>query len=265
MPYPPRLTVVCLGSGSAGNCTAIDADGTLMLVDCGFSARETASRMHAAGLDPARVRAILLTHEHSDHVRGIDVFLRRHAPGCAVHATAATLAAAGLDQRADTSKVRAGRPFDVGGARVTAFRISHDAADPVGYRIEVGDEAFGLATDCGVLTAEAADALTGCTVLGLEFNHDVTMLERGPYPYHLKRRILSAHGHLSNDDASAALETLAHTRLRHVIAMHRSRTNNTVELAKAALSGTLRRLGHPAVAEVAAQTFVRPCVPMNRG
>lgn len=257
--------VVSLGSGSAGNCTVVDADGTLMLVDCGFSARETAARLNEAGFDPACVRAILVTHEHSDHVRGIDVFRRRHSPGCAVHATAATLVAAGIDQHADTRKVRAGRSFDVGSARVTAFRVSHDAADPVGYRIEVGDEAFGIATDCGVLTAEAADALAGCTVLGLEFNHDVTMLERGPYPCHLKRRILSAHGHLSNDDASAALETLAHTRLRRVIAMHRSRTNNTAELARAALSGTLKRLGHPAAAEVAAQTFVRPHVPMDRG
>lgn len=258
MSHSPCITVVCLGSGSAGNCTAVDADGSLLLVDCGFSARETAARLTQAGFDPSRVSGILVTHEHGDHIRGIDVFRRRYAPGCIVYATAATLSAAALGGGADSRTVVAGRTFEVGGARVAAFRTSHDAADPVGYRIEAGEDAFGIATDCGIVTAEVADGLAGCTVLGLEFNHDVDMLERGPYPHHLKRRILSARGHLSNADAAAALEKLAHGRLARVIALHRSRTNNTATLAQDALSGTLRRLDHPAAVEVAPQERCSP-------
>ena len=243
-----------LGSGSAGNSTAISCGETLILVDCGFSARETASRMRAAGLDPARVSAVFVTHEHSDHVRGIDVFVRRCAPGCVVYATPGTLRSAPLRAcRVETSALRPGASDAVADLTVTSFRTSHDATEPVGFRIEGGGETLGLVTDTGVVGHEAACALQGVDVLGLEVNHDLHMLQHGPYPYHLKRRIVSARGHLSNADAAAALERLASDRLKRVIALHRSRTNNTAELAEAAVRERLERMGHPARVDVAYQ------------
>lgn len=235
---------VFLGSGSAGNCTAIVHDGTVVLVDCGFSARETARRLTEAGLKPAEVSAILVTHEHGDHVRGIDVFVRRHAPDCAVYASGGTLAAARNAVSAGaTHRVRAGESFGVGSLDIVAFRTSHDATEPVGYRVSAEGCSIGIATDTGVLTPEAEEALTGVTTLAIECNHDPDMLERGPYPYHLKRRIFSEAGHLSNADAAAALSRLAHDRLERVVSLHRSRTNNTARLAGRALANELRRLG----------------------
>ncbi|MDZ4168132.1 MAG: MBL fold metallo-hydrolase [Coriobacteriia bacterium] len=261
----PALRIVVLGSGSSGNATAIAYDGTLVLVDCGFSARETANRLSTAGLEPAEVSAILVTHEHGDHVKGIDVFARRYAPGCTVYATPGTLRRMALNRSVECRCADVVDGFSVGALSVHSFETSHDAAQPVGYRIEAGGDVFGVATDSGVLTPAALDGLRDATVLGLEFNHDVDMLERGPYPYHLKRRILSEQGHLSNADAASALERLAHGGLNRVIALHRSHTNNTADLAAGALRAALERLGHPAAAEVARQHGVSvpaaPCVP----
>ena len=236
------LRVVFLGSGSGGNAVAVTDGATTLLIDCGFSAREVAHRMAAVGLDPSRVSAILLTHEHSDHSRGVDVFARRH--GCAVHATRGTRMAAGLDHiDAEVRTLVPGEQVRVGSLLVVAFRTSHDAAEPVGFRVETASgEVFGLATDTGMFTDEAREALAGVDLLGIESNHDVTMLENGPYPSYLKRRIRSAQGHLSNPDAADALEALASSRLRRVIAVHRSDTNNTASLAKRALVARLAAL-----------------------
>ena len=153
------LRVVVLGSGSGGNAVAVTDGATTLLVDCGFSARETARRMAIVGLDASRVSAILVTHEHSDHIRGVEVFARRH--GCPVFATRGTRRAAGLDALAPTSRdLTAGEPERIGSFSVVPFRISHDAAEPVGFRFEADcGERFGMATDTGVLTPEAAEAL----------------------------------------------------------------------------------------------------------
>lgn len=250
----PSLHAVFLGSGSAGNCTAIASGDTVVLVDCGFSARETSRRLVAAGLDPASVSAILVTHEHGDHVRGIDVFVRRHAQDCVVHASPGTLRAA-MPSSLGSSVVtiRPGESFRVGGLDIVAFPTSHDAAEPVGYRVSRGAESVGIATDTGVLTPQAAEMLSGVTVLGIEGNHDVEMLERGPYPYHLKRRILSARGHLSNADAAHAVEMLASDNLKRVVALHRSRTNNTAALAGTVLRERLRSMGLATPVEVVEQ------------
>lgn len=247
------LRAVFLGSGSGGNAVAVTDGATTILVDCGFSAKEVARRMALVGLDASRVAAILVTHEHSDHLRGVDVFSRRHA--CAVYATRGTRRAAGLDALAtDVRGLVAGETERIGTFSVVPFRTSHDAADPVGYRIESdGGERLGLATDTGVLTPEAAEGLRDVDILGLESNHDTQMLANGPYPQYLKARIRSAQGHLSNHDAAEALELLAGNRLRQVFALHRSDTNNSPTLARRVLVARAAAIGLSVPIEVAPQ------------
>lgn len=141
MDSPSGLRAVFLGSGSAGNCTAIAYRDTLVLVDCGFSARETARRLVASGLDPGKVTGILVTHEHGDHVRGIDVFTRRHAPGCPTYASVGTVRSAGPGTLGtEVRTIRPGEQTRVGDLELLAFRTSHDAAEPLGFRISGGDE-----------------------------------------------------------------------------------------------------------------------------
>lgn len=248
----PHLRVVFLGSGSAGNATAVACGNDVILIDCGFSAREVARRMARAGLDANSVSAVFVTHEHSDHIRGVEVFARRH--GCAVFATHGTARAGDLRGRcSDVCTLSDGEAVRVGALEVLPFTTSHDALEPVGLRVDAGGASLGLATDTGVLTPQAAEALIGVQTLALECNHDLGMLDGGPYPYFLKQRIRSARGHLSNADAADALERLATDSLRHVIAMHRSRTNNTATLAEKALSQRLSAIGHGARVDVARQ------------
>lgn len=238
------IRVVFLGSGSSGNATAITDGETTLLVDCGFSAREVSKRLESVGIAPASVTAVLLTHEHMDHVRGVSVFSRRHASDCAIYATRGTCEKAGLTGEAfDVTTVSAGETLRIGTLDVLPFCTSHDAQEPVGYRVERDGHAVGIATDTGMLTPEAAEALADVDILGIESNHDAMMLERGPYPSFLKRRIRSHAGHLSNEDAAAALERLASDRLRQVFGLHRSRTNNTAELARETLAMRVDRLG----------------------
>jgi len=251
------LRVVFLGSGSSGNAAAITDGRTTLLVDCGFSAREVSRRLSHSGLDPSGVSAILVTHEHSDHIKGIDVFVRRDAPSCVVYASAGTQRSSRFDARVDTRTVRCGEQFAVGSLHVTPFRTSHDAAEPLGYRFDADEHSVGIVTDTGILTPHAAEALAGVTILGLESNHDAAMLERGPYPAFLRRRIRSQAGHLSNADAAAALERLASERLTHVFALHRSRTNNTAALVTEALTEKIGQLGLDTALTIATQSV--PC------
>lgn len=248
-----RLTVTVLGSGSSGNSIAIRAGDDTLLVDAGFSARETMRRLEASGIDAAGVRAIVITHEHGDHVRGVRVLAKRL--GVPVYASPGTRRAAGLDSIvSDPRDLERGATVRIAQFSVTAFATSHDAAEPVGLRVESpGGIVCGILTDSGVVTPEALEALRGCDVLALESNHDLEMLRGGPYPYFLKQRILSSRGHLSNDDAGTLLGQLAHNGLRDVVALHLSSTNNLPRLATTALQRTLRQLDHPARVACAAQ------------
>jgi phosphoribosyl 1,2-cyclic phosphodiesterase len=261
MSEAPSLRVVVLGSGSGGNAVAVTDGATTLLVDCGFSAKETARRMAIVGLDAARVSAVLVTHEHSDHIRGVEVFARRH--GCAVYATRGTRRAAGLDAlAADVCGLTAGEQQRIGSFSVVPFRVSHDAAEPVGFRFEADcGERYGMATDTGVLTAEAAEALRDVDILGLESNHDLSMLANGPYPGFLKARIRSDQGHLSNPDAAAALELLASSRLRRFFALHRSGTNNSATIVKRALVARSQAIGLNVPIDVARQDLPLDSAP----
>ncbi len=261
MSEAPSLRVVVLGSGSGGNAVAVTDGATTLLIDCGFSAKETSRRMAMAGLDASRVCAVLVTHEHSDHIRGVDVFARRH--GCSVFATRGTRRAAGLDAIAtEVRSLTAGEPTRVGSFAVIPFRISHDAAEPVGFRLEADcGERFGIATDTGVLTPEAFEALADVDILGIESNHDLSMLANGPYPQFLKTRIRSDQGHLSNPDAAEALEKLASARLRRVLALHRSSTNNSPTIVKRTLVARSEAIGLRVPIDVARQDLPLDSAP----
>ena len=247
------LTLHVLASGSSGNCAVIRSGAQSILLDAGLSARRIAERMEASGLDPHALSAIVITHEHSDHITGARVLSRRL--GIPVFMTQGTARAG--ERHTDGVEVRvvtAGESVAIGSMGVSAFSVEHDAGEPVGYVFEdTAGARIGIVTDTGHLTAEAECALQDCDVLGVEFNHDIATLENGPYPWFLKQRILSSRGHMSNECAADAVSRLTGARLRHLVALHLSDTNNTAVMAERAMRAALDRLGAQASVEVCAQ------------
>jgi phosphoribosyl 1,2-cyclic phosphodiesterase len=238
------MRVTFLGSGSGGNCTLVGYGATSILVDCGFSAREVTTRLRALGEDPDAVGAVVVTHEHSDHSRGLRVFAKR--TGVPLMASDGTAKAVNSEAHGpiEHERLRAGEPVRIGEIVVTPFSVSHDAREPLGFVFAAPDGTrLGYASDTGVMSPQAAEALAGCDHLALEANHDIDMLASGPYPLFLKRRISSDIGHLSNRSSADALESLCSDRLRQVFAIHISRTNNTPARAVAALRDRLAAIG----------------------
>jgi phosphoribosyl 1,2-cyclic phosphodiesterase len=229
-----------LGSGSAGNAVVVESDGTRLLLDAGFSCRELERRMRAVGIDPKTIAGVVLTHEHEDHVRGVARFAGRH--DIPVWATDGTIHGARLRgaTAAPLKVVRSGTPIEVGRLRVEPFAIPHDAREPVGFVVEDGmGRRLGLVADLGARSRLAWGRLRELDVLLLETNHDLELLRSGPYPWSLKQRIASGHGHLSNRSAAEGLPELVCDRLRTVVLYHLSRTNNLPALAVAAVAEQL--------------------------
>lgn len=219
-----------LSSGSKGNAIWVESGGRALLVDAGLSGKELVRRMNLAGLDPARLEGILVTHEHRDHVHGVGVMARRFK--IPVYINEATMIAADyLLGPVRPVLFRTGADTEIAGLNVHPFSISHDSADPVGFTFENSGSRLGLATDLGVATNLVRERLAGCHGLILESNHDLKMLMEGPYPWETKRRVKSRHGHLSNEDAAELLASLAHSGLSQVVLAHLSQTNNLPELA----------------------------------
>jgi phosphoribosyl 1,2-cyclic phosphodiesterase len=223
------VEVCILASGSSGNSALVRSGTTSVLVDIGVSALQIRKRLAVFGHAPSDVDAIFLTHEHSDHIRGLEVFLRRHhsAP---VWATRGTWS--GVPVRTTVGgEVLSGRDLRVGDLRVRPVATSHDAAEPVAYVIEDGMQRIALCTDTGVFTHLLEQRLASCDVLLIETNHDADMLRHGPYPWHLKQRIASRLGHLGNHQAEEALDRLCRERLKGVVGLHLSAENNSPGLA----------------------------------
>ncbi len=222
-----QLTV--LASGSKGNCTYLRGERGALLIDAGLSARETLRRLSEAGGDPALIEAILVTHEHIDHIRGVDVLARRL--GVPVYATGGTLDAFNTKCRETTAEIRrcrCGETFSVGDFAIEPFAASHDAREPCGFSVTEGDLRIGCCTDTGTVTTSMFDTLASCDAVLLESNHCPDMLENGPYPAYLKSRIRSKRGHLSNPDAARCLQRLA-DRIHMAMLAHVSEINNTPE------------------------------------
>jgi phosphoribosyl 1,2-cyclic phosphodiesterase len=221
-----ELTV--LASGSKGNCAYLRGARGALLIDAGLSARETLRRLEAAGGDASLVEAILVTHEHIDHVRGVDVLARRL--GVPVYATGGTLEAYSrkCGTSAEVRVCRYGEQFVVGDFSIEPFAASHDAREPCGFSIAEGDLRIGCCTDTGTVTTSMFDKLASCDAVLLESNHCPNMLENGPYPAYLKSRIRSKRGHLSNPDAARCLQRLA-DHIHMAVLAHVSEINNTPE------------------------------------
>jgi phosphoribosyl 1,2-cyclic phosphodiesterase len=239
------LCVCVLGSGSRGNATYVSDGATAILIDAGFSAREIDRRMRSRGLDPGRLSAILLTHEHTDHLRGVERMVRRYR--LPVYLTAGTRQeAASLHELPEIHSFACGGEFRIDTLAIHPFSISHDARDPAGFTIGANGSRIGIATDLGQATSLVREHLRGCRMLIVEANHDEDMLRDGPYPWFLKQRIRSRTGHLSNRESCRLLDDILHPGLEQVVLAHLSETNNTPgkALAEVAplLAGTSIRL-----------------------
>lgn len=229
-----------LASSSSGNAALVRSGETSILLDAGISARRIAQALSLLGMTPEALDAILVTHEHSDHVNGIATLTKKYAvPVYASRGTAHFLPQAGSALHV----FDAGDAFVVGDLVIQSFRTSHDAADSVDYRIDAPDGSLGALTDSGYVTDDAVRTLTGVDLLLLEANHDVGMLQSGPYPYHLKRRILSEHGHLSNEAAAEFALHCVKNGTSDILLAHLSAENNTPEAAEYAVARRLQAAG----------------------
>jgi phosphoribosyl 1,2-cyclic phosphodiesterase len=229
--------MVVLGSSSKGNSTLIEADGGSILVDAGFSCREIGRRLSRVGADVGDLDAVVVTHEHTDHVSGVRVLASRH--GIPVVATPGTLRAASRHlSGVDTVPVERGSTRRLGPFHVTLVPIPHDALEPAAVRVEVGDRRLLVATDIGQFPWSLIEGAQDMDAMVLESNHDEVMLRTGPYPEFLKRRIRGPQGHLSNAESAVALRALLGPRTKAVLLGHLSQKNNTEELAlRTVLSG----------------------------
>lgn len=264
-----RLAV--LGSGSGGNSLIVESGGRRLLVDAGFSCRRIERQLRDLGEDAAQIDALLLTHEHQDHIRGADRLSERY--GFPVYATAGTLEHTPLGPGAHHTAhtIRSGEPFEVPergvpGFRVEAFRIPHDAREPVGFVIEdAAGHRLGVVADLGSRSQLAWTRLRDLDCLVIEANHDLQMLRNGPYPWHLKQRVAGRHGHLSNHEAAVGVSELLSERLRRVVLYHLSRTNNQPALAAQAVGETLDTLGSRAELFVTQQDEATPWIEITHG
>lgn len=223
-----------LKSGSKGNASLVYTKNTKILVDCGISGKAVKEAMAQIDISPEEINGIVVTHEHYDHIKGIGVMMRRYdIPVYANSMTWTAIMQNDLGKLNDKNiKIFEGvEPFVIGDISINPFKIPHDAAFPVGYAFDDGRTRAAVATDMGMLTEEVFRAIGGCKEVLVESNHDINMLEIGPYPYQLKRRILGSYGHLSNDDAAKAAELLVRMGTENIMLGHLSEENNYPGLA----------------------------------
>lgn len=234
------ITIRVIGSGSTGNCLFVRVGQTRLLIDVGISLRQVRAALAEIDESLGSLDAILITHEHTDHVCGLAA-MRDARPELDAFATRGTQVGCAryVDEAFGWKTIRAEAPFEVGGVRVTPFALSHDAKEPVGFRLDADGFSMALATDLGAWDAATLRHLSGARLLILEANHDLHMLRTGPYPLYLQKRVASNRGHLSNEQARALLSRLPAPLPEVVILAHLSQKNNTAALALAEVGRAL--------------------------
>ena len=241
------MRLCSLYSGSSGNCIYVGSDNTHLLIDIGVSMKKVVAALEEIDVKPEELSGILITHEHSDHIGGLGVFLRKY--GIPVYSTSKTLEAVSKYKslgKVDLSLFQGVEPevsFQVNDLWVKPISIWHDAVDPVCYTVSKDDKKISVATDMGDFDRHIVDALSGADAMLIEANHDIRMLEVGPYPYHLKQRILGKHGHLSNERGGQLVRELLNDHLKGIYLGHLSKENNYPELAFEAVKNEL--FGNP--------------------
>lgn len=237
-----QVRICPIASGSKGNSVFVSCKNLSLLIDAGLSGVEIEKRLKATGISPESLDAIVVTHEHSDHVKGVGVLSRRY--NIPVYMNRQTREAAPkIGRLAGLEWFQCGTPFMIDGLEIDPFTTSHDAADPAGLTLSYKSTKIGIATDMGAATGLVKQRLKHCALLYIESNHDPDMLIKGPYPWPLKQRIRGRQGHLSNEDAAALLKELAGKELKHVILAHLSEKNNTPEKALQAAQEVLTPFG----------------------
>lgn len=229
------MRLCSIASGSSGNCVYVGSDTTHLLMDAGISGRRTEAGLHALGLTMRDIDGICITHEHADHINGLGVLARKYGvPIYATKGTAEAIRQASFVGEIDKSLFQLITPDEkctIKDISLYPVRTSHDAADPVAYRIDYDGRRIGLITDLGCYNDYTVECLRNLDLLYLEANHDVHMLQAGPYPYYLKQRILGERGHLSNESAGKLLSRLLHDNMQAIVLGHLSKENNLPELA----------------------------------
>jgi len=215
----------------------VQSGSTIILLDCGFSLRETEQRLTAFGIRAADITAVLVTHEHSDHIKGVGAFARKYRTP--VWLTYGTVQSSRCGDMPWTEHLVVESDFNIGEITVTPFTVPHDASEPCQFRFSNGQKMLGILTDTGRITTHIVDMLSGVSALLLECNHDPEMLMESDYPLSLKQRVAGDYGHLSNRQAAELLTLMDTSRLDYIAGMHLSENNNTPQLVKEALSAAL--------------------------
>jgi len=229
------MRFMSIASGSSGNCIYVGDDHTHILIDAGISKKRIEEGLNGIGLTVDDLNAVFITHEHIDHIGGLGVLSRKCR--ASIYATKGTIdgifrtSSLGKIDREQFIEIAENNCLQVGDITVDPMKISHDAAQPVAYRFFKGNKKIAVATDLGMITEENEEKLKGMNAILLEANHDVNMLQVGPYPYYLKQRILGSKGHLSNENAGRLLSHVVHDGLKHIFLGHLSKENNMPALA----------------------------------
>jgi Metal-dependent hydrolases of the beta-lactamase superfamily I len=239
------LRFCSFSSGSSGNCYLIRSDTSAVLVDAGISGKRIMEGLAETETDPSMLKGIVITHEHSDHVRGLRIAAKR-CPGASVYSNENTWEKLeGLVEEDRQEIFESGSMFDIGDIGVKSFRTSHDAAEPVGFSFYCNDRQISIVTDTGYVSDDIIREISGADILSLEANHEPDVLKSGRYPYYLKRRILGDKGHLSNEAAAECIIRIEEQQHkdREILLAHLSSNNNTPELAAITVKNILEDAG----------------------
>ncbi len=239
------IQLCVLGSGSSGNCSYISDGQSALLLDAGFSAKEIFRRMKEVGLDPGDLRGIVISHEHSDHVKGAGVVSRKLDIPVYINGPTYSKIKNVIGEIKQLINFETGSTFALNGISVNPFSISHDCADPCAFVFEHDATRLGFVTDSGYVTTLIKEKLKGVDYLVIESNHDPEVLKAGPYPWALKQRIASRSGHLSNEASAELVGNILHSDLQGVTFAHLSKTNNNPHLVDVTARSVLEQGGTP--------------------